>query len=100
VGARNKRLISYSPATIKTENQKRTNELEATPLREPYFSRAFVEHGGHLPDNWRSVVKLIDLTGLVECLTHEELPSDVEAELFALINATLAMQSRDNKNFC
>ena len=67
-------------------------ELEAMPLREPYFSRAFVEHGGHLPDNWKSIVKLIDLTGLVECLTHDELPGDVEAELFALIDATLAMR--------
>jgi len=65
-------------------------EPDATPLREPYFSRAFVEHGGHLPDNWKPVVKLIDLTGLVECLTHDELPTDVEAELFALINATIA----------
>ena len=64
-------------------------ELDTTPLREPYFSTAFVEHGGHLPDNWKQVVKLIDLTGLVECLTHDELPSDVEAELFALIDATL-----------
>ena len=67
-------------------------ELDATPLREPYFSRAFVEHGGHLPDNWKPVVKLIDLTGIVECLTHDELPSDVEAELFALVNATLGMK--------
>ena len=67
-------------------------ELDATPLREPFFSGAFVEHGGHLPDDWKSVVKLIDLTGIVECLTHDELPSDVEAELFALINATLAMR--------
>lgn len=40
-------------------------ELDATPLREPHFSRAF---------------------------THDELPSDVEAELFALINATFALQ--------
>ena len=67
-------------------------ELDAAPLREPYFSRAFVEHGGQLPDNWKSIAKLIDLTGLVECLTHDELPSDVEAELFALIDATLAMR--------
>jgi thiamine kinase-like enzyme len=67
-------------------------ELDTTPLREPYFSRAFVEHGGHLPDNWKAVVKLIDLTGIVECLTHDELPSDVEAELFALVDATLAMR--------
>ena len=66
-------------------------ELDATPLREPHFSRAFVEHGGHLPDNWKSIVKLIDLTGIVECLTHDELPGDVEAELFALINTTLSM---------
>jgi aminoglycoside phosphotransferase (APT) family kinase protein len=64
-------------------------EPDTTPLREPYFSRAFVEHGGHLPDNWETIVRLIDLTGLVECLTHDELPSDVEAELFALIDATL-----------
>jgi aminoglycoside phosphotransferase (APT) family kinase protein len=67
-------------------------ELDAAPLREPFFSRAFVEHGGLLPDNWKQVVKLIDLTGLVECLTHDELPSDVEAELFTLIEATLAMR--------
>ena len=66
-------------------------ERNAQPLREPYFSRAFVEHGGRLPDNWQLIVKLIDLTGLVECLTHEQLPDDVEAELFDLIHSTLAM---------
>lgn len=58
-------------------------------LREPHFSRAFVEHGGQLPDNWQQVVKLIDLTGLVECLTHDDLPADVQKELFELIAATL-----------
>jgi len=60
-------------------------------LREPHFSRAFVEHGGILPDGWQEIVKLIDLTGLVECLTHEDLPDDVMAELFDLIDATLNM---------
>jgi len=66
-------------------------ELRSQSLREPYFSRAFVAHGGYLPDNWQSIVKLIDLTALVECLTHKNLPSDVEAELFDLIQRTLAM---------
>jgi aminoglycoside phosphotransferase (APT) family kinase protein len=66
-------------------------ESPAQPLREPHFSRAFIEHGGKLPDNWQRIVKLIDLTGLVECLTHEQLPHDVEAELLALIEATLRM---------
>src|SRR4030095_1320641 len=26
------------------------------PLREPHFSKTFVEHGGHLPDHWREIV--------------------------------------------
>ncbi|HEV2835309.1 MAG TPA: phosphotransferase, partial [Pyrinomonadaceae bacterium] len=69
-------------------------ELESQPLREPFFSRAFVEHGGHLPENWQLMVKLIDLTGLVECLTHEDLPADVEAELLELINSTLVIGTR------
>jgi len=59
------------------------------PLREPHFSRAFIENGGRLPDNWREIVRVIDLTALVECLTHDDLPADVEAELLELINATL-----------
>src|SRR6185369_7593383 len=59
------------------------------PLREPYFSRGFVEHGGYLPENWREIVRVIDLTGLVECLTHDELPGDVESELLELIKATI-----------
>ena len=28
-------------------------ETPDMPLREPYFSRAFVESGGFLPDDWR-----------------------------------------------
>ena len=59
------------------------------PLREPHFSQAFVEHGGYLPENWSEIVRVIDLTALVECLTHDELPTDVESELLGLINATL-----------
>ena len=59
------------------------------PLREPHFSRAFIENGGYLPDNWREIVRVIDLTALVECLTHDNLPAAVESELLELINATL-----------
>jgi aminoglycoside phosphotransferase (APT) family kinase protein len=59
------------------------------PLREPHFSKTFVEHGGHLPDHWREIVRVIDLTALVECLTHDDLPADVESELLALIVASL-----------
>jgi aminoglycoside phosphotransferase (APT) family kinase protein len=65
-------------------------ERDNSPIREPQFSQAFLEHGGYLPKNWREIVRVIDLTGLVECLTHGELPIDVEAELLDLINATLS----------
>ena len=59
------------------------------PLREPFFSRSFVEHGGVLPDNWRQVVRVIDLTALVECLSHAYLPDDVVSEIIHLIKQTL-----------
>lgn len=64
-------------------------ERRNAPLREPHFSQGFVEHGGQLPDNWREIARVVDLSGLIECLTHDELPIDVEIELLELINATL-----------
>ena len=64
-------------------------ETPDTPLREPYFSRAFIESGGLLPDDWRRASLVLDLTGLVECLTHEHLPDDVAAEILQLIESSL-----------
>ena len=58
-------------------------------LREPYFSRAFTEFGGVLPDDWRRISKVLDLAGLVHCLTHPQLPDDVTLEILQLINSTL-----------
>jgi aminoglycoside phosphotransferase (APT) family kinase protein len=58
-------------------------------LREPHFSRAYVENGGVLPDNWREIARVIDLTALVQILTIENLPTDVELELIELITATV-----------
>lgn len=64
-------------------------EKVSAPLREPFFSRAFVENGGSLPDNWRNASRVIDLTALVELLTHPYLPDDVASEILELIHATL-----------
>ena len=58
-------------------------------LREPYFSRAFTEFGGILRDDWRRISKVLDLAGLVHCLTHPQLPNDVTLEILQLINSTL-----------
>ena len=64
-------------------------EKRNAPLREPYFSRAFVESGGTLPDDWRRISQVLDLTALVECLTHDFLPDDVADEILQLIESTL-----------
>jgi fructokinase len=58
------------------------------PLREPHFTRAFVERGGCLPPDWREVVRVLDLTALCEMLTRE-LPPEAISELLSLIQATL-----------
>ena len=65
-------------------------ERRDTPLREPHFSRAFVESGGLLPDNWRRISQVVDLTGLVECMTHEQLPDELAIEILELINSSVA----------
>jgi aminoglycoside phosphotransferase (APT) family kinase protein len=64
-------------------------EKHSTPLREPYFSRAYVDHGGVLPDNWGDAARVIDLTALVELLTHPYLPEDITSEILELICSTL-----------
>jgi aminoglycoside phosphotransferase (APT) family kinase protein len=64
-------------------------ETAHEPLREPHFSRSFVEHGGKLPDGWRQIIRILDLGALVECLTHNYLPDDVANEIIGLINSTL-----------
>lgn len=51
------------------------------------FARAIllaciVESGGFIPDDWRRVCGVLDLTALVECLTHDRLPEDIADEVF------------------
>ena len=60
-----------------------------TPLREPYFSRAYLEFGGSLAEDWRRLSQVVDLTGLVECLTHDWVPDEVASEILQLIRSTL-----------
>ena len=59
-------------------------------LLEPFFSRAFVEFGGVLPEDWRRISRVLDLTGLVHCLTHPQLPDDVTREIQQLITSTFS----------
>jgi aminoglycoside phosphotransferase (APT) family kinase protein len=68
-------------------------ESHTRPFAEPHFSDAYVRAGGVLPHGWRRVARLVDLAGLCESLTHEQLPDSVVAELVELVRATV--ENRD-----
>lgn len=58
------------------------------PLREPHFSLGYTEGGGRLPDGWRRLARVIDLTSLCEILTREQVPEAVVNEVLDLSCAT------------
>ena len=64
-------------------------ERDNQPLREPYFSRGFIDGGGTLPDDWRQLARMIDLTALVDLLTRPDLPTEIVAEVLELLQATI-----------
>jgi aminoglycoside phosphotransferase (APT) family kinase protein len=68
-------------------------ERAARPLAEPHFSSGFLHAGGALPDDWRRLARLVDLTALCESLTHDQLPGDITVELVELVRATI--ENRD-----
>jgi aminoglycoside phosphotransferase (APT) family kinase protein len=65
------------------------HEQTGRPLVEPHFSEGYRRAGGTLPDGWRRLARLIDLTALCESLTHDNLPDAVVAELVELVRATV-----------
>jgi len=68
-------------------------ERAARPVAEPHFSNGYLHAGGKLPQNWRQLARLVDLTALCESLTHDQLPDSVVAELVELVRATV--ENRD-----
>ena len=68
-------------------------ERASRPLVEPNFSDGYSDAGGKLPQSWRQLARLVDLTALCESLTHDELPDTVVTELVELVRATV--ENRD-----
>jgi len=68
-------------------------ERSSRPRVEPQFSRGYLEAGGTLPPDWRSLARIVDLTALCESLTHDQLPDPIVAELLELVSATI--ENRD-----
>lgn len=63
-------------------------ELSDRPLLEQHFSRSFRNAGGKLPDDWRQLSRIVDLSALLETFTRAQLPEKVETEIAELIHAT------------
>jgi aminoglycoside phosphotransferase (APT) family kinase protein len=57
-------------------------------LIEPSFVKGYLDEGGNLPEDWRHLAALVDLTALCESLTHEQLPGSVANELVELVRRT------------
>lgn len=64
-------------------------ERRSDPRMEPHFSAGFRGGGGVLPQNWRELSRVVDLTSLCEILTRPHLPEPVVNEVVELINATV-----------
>jgi fructokinase len=64
------------------------------PLLEPHFSKGFTDAGGVLREDWRHLSKIFDLSALCEALTHDLLPPDIEAELVALVKASVTPSAK------
>jgi aminoglycoside phosphotransferase (APT) family kinase protein len=64
-------------------------ERASRPLSEPHFSDGYLHAGGRLPQNWRRLSRLVELSALCESLTHDQLSGTVVAELVALVRATV-----------
>jgi len=64
-------------------------ERKARPLVEPHFSRACIEAGLELPDDWRRLARAVDLCSLCEILSRPSLPADVVEEVVELVKATV-----------
>jgi aminoglycoside phosphotransferase (APT) family kinase protein len=63
-------------------------ERKLTPSREPHFSQGYERGGGKLPEDWRRLARVVDLTRLCEILTEEKLPADVATEVAELVRET------------
>lgn len=68
-------------------------ERAARPRIEPHFSNGYRQAGGKLPQGWRPLARVVDLTALCESLTHDDLPHPIAAELAELVLATI--ENRD-----
>ena len=57
---------------------------------EPNFAKGFQEHSGQLPDDWKRIVRLLDLLNLCDFLNRPEVSPAMQNEISQLIFDTIA----------
>lgn len=60
-------------------------ERASRPLIEPHFSAGYQNAGGRLPQNWRQLAGVLDVTSICESLTHDRLTDEAVTELVELV---------------
>lgn len=86
--------FAYSGCSLSDVGHALRYERQPRPRMEPHFSAGFRENGGVLPDKWREISRVMDLTALVEMLTRPALPEAVIPEIVELITATVENRDR------
>jgi Ser/Thr protein kinase RdoA (MazF antagonist) len=81
--------FALSGATLMDVGHFLRYDRDEQPVREPHFSRGYLEGGGKLSDDWRMMARVMDLTALVELMTRDGLPGHLMAEIRDLIQAAL-----------
>jgi Ser/Thr protein kinase RdoA (MazF antagonist) len=64
------------------------HERQSMDVIEPHFISGYLDGGGSLPQDWRHLAGLLDLTALCESLTHVQLPETIIRELVDLVQNT------------
>jgi aminoglycoside phosphotransferase (APT) family kinase protein len=64
-------------------------ERAARPLAEPHFSTGYTRAGGKLPHEWRRLARLLDLAGICESLSRDQIPEAFIPELVEIVRATI-----------
>jgi aminoglycoside phosphotransferase (APT) family kinase protein len=65
-------------------------ETRATPLREPSFSRGYLDGGGSLPEQWWSLSRAINLVDQCRLLSEENVPDEIVREVVGLMEVAVA----------
>ena len=69
-------------------------EDECQPLREPYFTDAYKTAGGHIPENWAALTRVLNALSAAESLARDDLQEHFIPDLCEIVSAATGMRPR------